>query len=112
MSLPRIPDEAFLEVLNRIGTFLDVADSADAGHREAGDNFCRALGLDGERDERVWNLAQTVIAHLRGVELDSLGYSDIQAGNLGVTFGLLLAQATGWSPPMETGTIGDEGPTA
>lgn len=49
MTVPRIPDDAFMHALERVAriTSLVPVNAADHEVQEAADNFWRALGLDG-----------------------------------------------------------------
>jgi GGDEF domain-containing protein len=100
VAFPRIPDEAFREAAGRVDRLFDVvlaASPSEEQAREAGDNFCRALGLDGERDERAHALAERLLAVVR----DGHTPEDVDATVLGITLGLQLAQATGWEAPID-----------
>jgi hypothetical protein len=99
VAVPRIPDEAFADAARRVDRLFDVVLASSPSPeqaREAGDNFCRALGLDGERDERARALAERLL----GVVKDGYSPEDVDATVLGITLGLQLAQATGWEAPM------------
>lgn len=69
--------------------------------QEAADNFFRSLGLDAENDWRPHSLLQTMLARFRHMEPDTIEEDEIVVGVFGITLGLLLAQATGWEPPLE-----------
>jgi len=99
MAFPRIPDEAFLAAAGRVDRLFDVVLASSPSPEQAlqaGDNFCRALGLDGERDERARALAERLL----GVVRDWHTAEDVDATVLGITLGLQLAQATGWEAPL------------
>ena len=98
--------------LQRIGTLLDVLapDLTPEQIQDATSNFYRSLGLDGEYDKRALDLASTVMAHLRGIEVDDVPPDDVSVAMLGVMLGLLLAEATGWEPPIPDAPSNDDGP--
>jgi hypothetical protein len=107
--VPRIPDQAFHAVLKAHVEFVHVASHAlaesdevdvPAQSEQAADNFFRSLGLDDESDSRAYSLARTLMAHARSVDSDAIPADEIAAGVFGLTLGLMLAQATGWEPPM------------
>jgi hypothetical protein len=102
VAFPRIPDEAFAESAGRVDRLFDVVLASSPSPEQAlqaGDNFCRALGLDGERDPRARALAERLLAVVK----DGHSAEDVDATVLGITLGLQLAQATGWDAPMEDG---------
>lgn len=102
MTDPQIPDGAFLHALSRIGTMMDLIPpgaSPDEVH-ESAESFYRALGLDGEQDQRALNLVSAVLAHLREIDPSQVPYEDVSGAILGMMLGLLLAQGTGWEPPL------------
>lgn len=99
MAFPRIPDDAFREAAGGVDRLFDVALASSPSPeqaREAGDNFCRALGLDSERDQRAHALAERLLAVVRHGHTAE----DVEAIVLGITLGLQLARATGWEAPM------------
>jgi hypothetical protein len=100
VAFPRIPDEAFAESAGRVERLFDVVLASGPSPeqaREAGDNFCRALGLDGERDPRARALAEQLLALVR----EGHSAAEVEVAMLGITLGLQLAQATGWDAPIE-----------
>jgi hypothetical protein len=99
VPFPRIPDDAFREAGRGVDRLFDVVLASSPSPeqaREAGDNFCRALGLDGERDRRAHALAERLLGLVR----DGHTAQDVEATVLGITLGLQLARATGWEAPM------------
>jgi hypothetical protein len=102
MTVPHIPEDAFHHATDRIGRLLAVIPpgSSEEEVQEATSNFYRALGLEGECDSRALGLTRVVMAHLRRIEPDDVPEHDVSGGVLGIMLGLLLAQGTGWDPPL------------
>jgi hypothetical protein len=102
MTAPHIPDDAFLDALNRIGTMMDLIPPTSPRDDvyEIAENFYRALGLDGEEDERAVRLVEAVLAHLRMIAPSEVPPEDVTSTVLGMMLGLLLAQGTGWEAPI------------
>lgn len=73
----------------------------DAVHTST-DSFYRALGLDGEEDRRCLGLVVAVLANLRDTDTSEVPHEDVSRTVLGVMLGLLIAQGTGWQPPIFT----------
>ena len=102
MPDPRIPDDAANHAISRIGTWLGLlrpGQSADE-RQAATDAFFRSLGLEGEYDNRAVPLARTVLAHNSGQQPDDIEDDHVMVCVVGITLGLLLAEATGWEPPI------------
>jgi hypothetical protein len=102
-TLPHIPDEAFASVVQRHADMIDVATAAGetaVTAIEAATNFSQSLGLEHEHDRRAYWLVRTVMAEFQDGDPADLASNEVHAGVLGLTLGLMLAQATGWDPPM------------
>lgn len=97
---PRIPDDAFDHLGEALQTLLDVSASGDPDDPTPGDSFSRSLGLDGTQDLRVLSVVATLIGRAHGVDQLNAPKDEVRAGVLGVVLGLLLAQGTGWNPPI------------
>lgn len=102
MTAPHIPDDAFLHAMKRIGTMMDLIppNAPPDDVHEITENFYRALGLDGEEDERAVSLVAAVLAHLRMIAPSEVPPEDVMSTVLGMMLGLLLAQGTGWEAPI------------
>lgn len=102
MTVPRIPDDAFMHALERVAriTSLVPVNAADHEVQEAADNFWRALGLDGDWDDRAVRATRVALGHLHQIEPEDVPPDDVSAAMLGIMLGLLLAQGTGWEPPL------------
>ena len=103
MPLPRIPDVAFQTATDRHAAWLKVSrtESSRGARREAAHNFARSLGLDQVDDPRAYDLVRAMLAHLSRTDPTRIATDHVNAGMTGLTLGLLLAQATGWEPPIE-----------
>ena len=88
--------------LKRIGTLLDLmGPDLTPGQIEATTNdFFRSLGLEGEHDKRALDLAAVVLAQFHGIDPADVPPDDVSLAMFGIMLGLLLAEATGWEPPM------------
>jgi hypothetical protein len=102
VTVPRIPDDAFMHLLERVVriTALIPFDASSADVQEVADNFYRALGLDGDWDDRAVRATRVALGHLREIEPEDVPPDDVSAAMLGIMLGLLLAQGTGWEPPL------------
>jgi len=56
--------------------------------------------MEDEADPRLQNLCATVLADRLGVAKGDVPSHHVHAAMVGVELGLLLAQATGWDPPI------------
>jgi hypothetical protein len=102
MTVPRIPEDAFMHLLERIAriTTLVPPNASSTDVQEAADNFYRALGLDVDWDDRAVRATRVALGHLRQIEPEDVPPDDVSAAMFGIMFGLLLAQGTGWEPPL------------
>jgi hypothetical protein len=109
LNAPRIPDAAFLSVIEHHTALLHVASNTlaessdsevDAAAQLASDNFYQSLGLEHEHDSRAYALAQTLMARMRGSTPEEIRTVELHAAVFGLTLGLMLAGATGWEAPM------------
>ena len=98
-DLPRLPDAAFDEVVDRVQAFFSTASSAE-DWSAATDNFFRSMGLEGQADERANATTRAIVGALQGIGPEEVDTKEAGVGIVGVTIGLLLAQATGWNPPI------------
>src|SRR5262245_2053644 len=89
---PRIPDDAFDRLGEKLQTLIDVSASTDPDDPTPGDSFSRSLGLDGARDLRVLNVAATLMGRIHGGDKLSAPEPEVNACYLGIVLGLLLAE--------------------
>jgi hypothetical protein len=96
--VPQLPDSAFDRALQRHKDLHDVTMAGPGGDFHAiSDRFHQSLGLGGENDPRAYALARSTLAALSETPVHP---HHVHAAVVGITLGLLLAEATDWQPPL------------
>ena len=68
--------------------------------QKSSDNVAHSLGLEGEDDQRAFELVSFMLGELCEMDPEVILQQHFYAGVVGIWLGLSLVRATGWEPPM------------